>query len=197
MDLPSCMLPIGCPDLLSINLPCGGFWDLTAKFDELWRFHSSQSLLAVRDKRRVTQRGAWPKDNKCLHRLTPVVIRNSDDGAFVNVRQRHDRGLDFRTIDIEAAGDDHVFLSVHDVNVAVFIQIADIARMVPAMRADFRRGLGQLVVTVTNKGSAHDDLAALARRQNFARVIHDGKTDSRRRLATTRQAFRMHSGGSS
>ena len=123
-------------------------------------------------------------------------MRNTDDSALVNLRQRHDRGLDFGTVDIEAPGNDHVLLPVHDVDVAVFIQVADIPRMVPAMCADFRRRLRHLVIARANQGSADNDLSPLACWKNFAAVVHDGEMHRRGRLATTGQPFRMHSGGS-
>ena len=66
-------------------------------------------------------------------------------------------------IDIEPAGDDHVLFAVHDIDVAVFVRLADIAGVEPAV-LELVCGFLRIVPVALHDGRAlDDDFAGLAR----------------------------------
>src|SRR5271170_4065856 len=134
--------PIRRAERLSVRLACGSFRNLWPELDGLGRFYAAKLCLAVREHRILGQRFAIPQHHDSLDRFAPSVMRNPDHRALVDLRQSHDSGFDLRAIHIEAASDDHVFLSVDDVDVSVFVDIADVARVMPAVRPYLRGRLG-------------------------------------------------------
>src|SRR5260370_19923340 len=72
------------------------------------------------------RRRAALEDHAGLDRLAPVSVGDADYGRLDHGRVRVEYALDFRRIDIEAADDNHVFLSQHNVGVAVLIHARDV-----------------------------------------------------------------------
>src|SRR5689334_2324114 len=56
--------------------------------------------------------------------LAPLLVRQADNGAVLNGRMGQQGLLHLGRVDVEAAGDDHVFGPVDDEQVAVLIQVA-------------------------------------------------------------------------
>ena len=81
--------------------------------------------------------------------------------------------FDLLGIDIYAAGYDHVVRSVVQEEVAVGIEVADIADREEVTQARLLGLLFCLVVLEGTPGHLHIDRAALARRQFFAVFVHD------------------------
>ena len=71
--------------------------------------------------------------------LAPLLVRQPDHRAVLDGRVRHQRLLDLGRVHVEAAGDDHVLGPVDDEQEAVVVEVADVAGVVPAVRATPRR----------------------------------------------------------
>src|ERR1035438_3817488 len=95
--------------------------------------------------------------------LAPFLVGQSDDRAVLHGRMGQQHLLDFGGVDVEAAGDDHVFGAVDDEQVIVVVEVADIPGVVPSVPGGFPGGLRVLVVARHDQRTAGDDLAALAR----------------------------------
>ena len=54
------------------------------------------------------------QDNKNLHRLSPIIVRNSDGNRLGDFRVFVEDLFNLARINAEAAGNDHVFLAIHD-----------------------------------------------------------------------------------
>lgn len=67
---------------------------------------------------------------------------NTDDGTLHHSRVLHQHVFDLPGKDVEAPGDDHVLLSIHDVQVACRIEVTDIAGMNPAIADGLRIACG-------------------------------------------------------
>src|SRR5438876_8651496 len=134
--------------------------------------------------------------HECFDSLPPGFVRYADYRALMDLRKRHDRGLDLGAVNIETARNDHVFLVVHDIDVSVFVQVTHVASVMPAVAADFSRALRHFVIATTDKRPANNDFANLASGKNSAVIIHAGKSHGRSRFAATGETFRMLSGGS-
>ena len=150
MHLSFGMFPEPGAHLLSIDFTGCGLGDLGRKFDRFWSLYSAQLLFAMGNNGCLARGYARTKHNECLDCLSPCVMWNANHRTLVNLRQRHHCRFHFGAVNIKSAGDDHVFLSVHDVDVTFFAQVTDITGVVLAVPADFRRGLRQLVIAATD-----------------------------------------------
>src|SRR5260370_673045 len=65
--------------------------------------------------------------NKSRHKLAPLRIRYSDHCRFADRGMAVDDSLDLAGVDIFSAGYDHVFQAILNIEVIVFILIADIS----------------------------------------------------------------------
>src|ERR1700689_1802524 len=133
--------------------------------------------------------------HNCLYRLAPFLVRHADDRALVNLRKRHHAGFYFRAVHIEASGNDHVFLSVDDVEVAVFIPVADVAGVMPSMSANFSSGLRKFVIATCHQRAARDNFAGGVSTQKTPFFIHYREGYTSRRPAATSQPLDMISAG--
>jgi hypothetical protein len=109
----------------------------------------------------------------CGDTLAPFAVGQADHRAVQHPGMLQQRLFDFRGVDVEPAGDDHVLGPVHDIEVVTGVEVADVAGMVPAVPCRLGRRDGILVVAGHDQGAADDDLAALARREQPALIIHD------------------------
>ena len=133
----------------------------------------------------------------CFYRFAPFVVRNADHSAFADFGQLHDGGFDFGAIDIEAAADDHVFLSVDYVEEAELVSITDVARVVPTEGANLFRSFGQLVIAEGDQRASGNDFSGLMWGQKVAFVVHHCEADGGAGASTTAQALAMITGGGS
>ncbi|OPY93201.1 MAG: hypothetical protein A4E73_00360 [Syntrophaceae bacterium PtaU1.Bin231] len=82
-----------------------------------------------------------------------------------------ERLVDVARIDVEAAGDDHVLLAVHDVEIAVRVHRGDVAGVAPAVAERVGRLLGPVLVPFHHLGPLDDEFAALAGRHVLHAVV--------------------------
>ena len=81
----------------------------------------------------VLGRGAArPQHDDRVHLLAPHRVRDADDGDLRDGGVGRDRVLDLDGVHVLAAGDDHVVQPVDEVDVAVGVDVADVAGVVPA-----------------------------------------------------------------
>ncbi len=69
------------------------------------------------------------ENDEYLHIFPSFRIRNSDGTRFLHLGVLVKYLINIPWVDIEAAGDNHVLLPVHDVKVSVLIHRSDIPRI--------------------------------------------------------------------
>ena len=113
--------------------------------------------------------------------LAPTLVGDAEDGRLEHGGVGVEGVLDLGAVDVLAAGDDHVLGPVDEVQVAVGVEVADVAGAVPLA---VEHGLGRLLGLVPVPGhhvrALDHDLADLAGRRPAAR--------RRRRCAGRRRA---------
>src|SRR6185436_11692931 len=116
--------------------------------------------------------------------LAELRVGNAEHGAVMHARYRMQRGLDLGRIDVDAARDHHVALAIADEDIAVGVDVTDIARGDEAVAIDLGT-LFRLVVIgeVRIAGDARIDFADLALRQFFAVVADEAQFGPRGNLA--------------
>src|ERR1017187_1484726 len=188
-----------CPKLFAhcfaIKLPGRSLGDFGHKFDRLRRLHSSKLHLTVSDDLTLRKGFAVVPDDERFDRLSPLVVGHADDGALLNLHRGHNAGLALGAVDIKATADNHVLLAIHDIHVAMLVDVSDIAGVMPAVAANFSSGLRQVVVAGSDQRAAGYDFSGLMRREDATGIVHDRKTNRCRRPPTTAQAFRTVAGG--
>ena len=117
-------------------------------------------------------------------RLAEFGVGNAEHRAIMHARQRVQRGFDLGRIDVDAARDHHVALAVADEDVAVLVDVTDIARGDEAVAIDLG-ALFRLVVIgeIRIAGDARIDFADLALRQFLPVVADKAQLRARRNLA--------------
>src|SRR6267378_4245723 len=103
-------------------------WQIGMNFDVLWHLVVGERGLELRADNSDIQRHPCLRFHHGHQRLTEFVVGNPEHRAVVYPGDRMQRGFDFSRIDVDAARDHHVALAVADEDIAVFIEIADIAR---------------------------------------------------------------------
>ena len=112
------------------------------------------------------------------------------------VRQQH--VLHVAGVDVEATPDDEVLDPVHDVEVAVGIEVADVAGVHPPLAHRQCGGLRVLPVALHHPGRPDAHLAGLTGRHRLAELVDDAQLDAGKRqphAAGTRCVVRVHGGG--
>src|SRR5262245_51660110 len=84
-----------------------------------------------------------------------------------------EHALDFAGGDVLAAADDEVLGAAGDVEIAVVVHPADVARVEPAAAHRLACLLAAAEVAGHNARALGDDLALLTRREDFALGVHD------------------------
>src|SRR5690606_39319411 len=82
-------------------------------------------------------------------------------------------GLDLLGIDVLPTADDHVLDPVHDGEIAVFVETADIAGVQPAVDDGLGGFLRPVQIAAHHRRSGDDDLTVLAGRQGRTVGAHD------------------------
>ena len=85
--------------------------------------------------------GAAPGHDHGVHLFAPALARDADDRALGDGRMLGEGVLDLGRIDVLAAGDDHVLDPVDDEDESVFVHVAAVAGMHPAVDDGARRFL--------------------------------------------------------
>ena len=120
--------------------------------------------------------------------LAPLLVLDRDHRDVADARIFANERFDVRRIHVEPAGDDHVLLAVDDVEVAVVVEPAHVARAQerPPVGMDpgcVARRLGLVVIAKHHRARAPDDLADLTARQDLAFVVDDLDLGPERRHA--------------
>jgi hypothetical protein len=76
----------------------------------------------------LRQAGARRLDDEQLDGLAGLVVGHADAGAFGHAGAGGGHGLDLVRVDVEARDDDHVLLAVDDLQEALVVEHADVAR---------------------------------------------------------------------
>jgi len=96
-------------------------------------------------------------------------------------------------VDIEAAGDDHVLRAVHDEQVALLSEVADVTGVMPNRTARLLGGLGNCGSSRASPTGATDhDFAAFALSSNRPSASHDRQSDQRRPACPRGKALLSH-----
>src|SRR5262249_17938094 len=107
------------------------------------------------------------------HAAAEPLVRHADDRGAGDTWAARERALDLLGIDVLAATDDHVVDAADHVELAVLVELAEIAGAVPSALDRLGVGIRPLPVAGDRPRARHagDDLARHARRQiDFDRV---------------------------
>src|SRR5580700_1844946 len=96
--------------------------------------------------------------------LTPLLVGRADHGQLGHGRVRGQGVLHFGAVYVLAAGDNHVFLPVDDVQEAVLVRTDQVTGVEPAATQRLGGGFRVLPVSGHDLRAAVDDLADLAGR---------------------------------
>src|SRR5690606_37440576 len=117
-------------------------------------------------------------------RFAVIRVRHADDGRFDDARERVERQLDFLGIDVVAAAEDQILGTSDDGEVAVRIQLTDVAGAEPAVGGEFlARLFGHAPVTGEHVRSLDLHHAGRADGQRRIRVVGDAKLHAGQRYA--------------
>ncbi len=129
------------------------------------------------------RRRALPDDDDGVDGLPPALVRQPEDRGFEHGRVLVERVLDLDRVHVLAAAHDHVLGPVDEEQVALVVQVAEVARPVPALVQGLGGGLRVLPVAGHHARTAHQHLADLARRDALVVGTDDGHLDAGDRLA--------------
>ena len=79
-------------------------------------------------------------------RLAEFFVWDAEDGAVMDPRQGEESRFDLRRINVNPAGNQHVVLAVAEKEVAVLIEIADVADRNEPVALDLEPPVGQTVI---------------------------------------------------
>src|SRR4029453_2754527 len=116
---------------------------------------------------------ALAQEHRGHRRLTPAGIRGPEDGDLHHGRVLDGHLLDVAGVDVHATRDDHVLFPIDQEQVAVLIDVPEIAGMQPPV--DDRPGgeVRTLVVAGHHERPPAEDLADMSRRHVAAVVVKD------------------------
>ena len=131
------------------------------------------------------RRSRRPHDRR-VHDLAPLLRRDPEHRDVIDLGMLLQRRLDLGGVDVHAAGDDHVGLTVADVQVALVVPVRDVAdRMEVAAAVRLVAGV-VLVVGVERGLGSHENLAGMVRSGTgdlVAVVVEQHDLDAGSRLA--------------
>ncbi len=102
-------------------------------------------------------------------------MRNADDSGLHHLGMFEKHLFDIPGINVEAAGDDHIFLAINDVEIAVFVHFCDIAGVQPPVGEGFRGGVGAVPITLHDLGALDQEFTGFTHRnvRDPVAKIHD------------------------
>src|SRR4030042_1892284 len=113
----------------------------------------------------LTSRIYGLENHKAFYLLAVNGVGDADDPGFQHLRMPVKNIFNFFGVDVFTATDDKVLLSLGEINVAVFVGVADISRVEPSVPNGGRGLLGLVPVALHNPGSFDNYLAYFAGRQ--------------------------------
>ena len=178
-DSPAARRPAASWPLLTLPVAeCGSVGD------ELHRrraLEAGQRPGGVRDDVVGRQPGAGAQHDQRLDRLAGVGVGDAEDGRLLDVGVRQQHLLDLARVDVEAADQDQLAPPVDQVQVAVLVEVGDVAGGEPAVGV---RALGAVgPVAGEDVGAADDDLARVALLDRAALLVDQPQLDARDRPA--------------
>ena len=128
--------------------------------------------------------------------LPELVVGNAEHGAVRHRRQLVQHGLDLSGIDVDAARDDHVDLPIAQVEVALLVEVADVAwGEQPVTVGGAALGLVAVIGEVgVSGGAAGDDLAGLPHSEDPSVLVDHLHLRALQRLAHRTRMFEPLSG---
>ena len=115
--------------------------------------------------------------------LAPALVGQPEDGDLAHRRVAHEDLLDLDRVDVLAAGDDHVLLAVDERDVAVVVDLAEVAGVEPAAAERVGRRRRQHPVAGEDVLAAHEQLADLADGDVAVVVVDEAGLDVQQRAA--------------
>jgi hypothetical protein len=140
---------------------------------------------AVLDDLALAERVARAGDDQRLRRLAPLRVGDADHRHLEDAGMTADDLLDLARVDVGAPADDHVLLAIGDEQIAILVEVADVAGVQPAAAQGLGRRLRLVPVALHHDVAAYHDLAELAGRARLVLVVDDAHAH-RRRLAPGR-----------
>ena len=92
------------------------------------------------------ERRTWLRLHHGHQSFAELSVGNAEHGAIVHARQGMQHRLDFGWVDVDAARDHHVALAITDEDVAVLVDVADIAGGDESLAVDLAALLRLVVV---------------------------------------------------
>ena len=108
-----------------------------------------------------------------MHRLAPLFMGYTDHCGHQHSRMAVECRLDLVGIDIESATDDHVFLTVDNVEETMLIDATHITRLPETVLELSGCLLGAAEIAQDNGPGAQPDLTGFAARHSCAIIVHD------------------------
>ena len=112
-------------------------------------------------------------------RLAEFLVRDAEDSAILHARHVDQHGLDLGRVDVDAARDHHVPGAVAEEQVAILVEVADVAAGHQAVAPDLAALFIEATINEVGKAFVPDvNLADLAGRQHGTRLVvyaHGGK----------------------
>ena len=99
------------------------------------------------------------QDDEGVHELAAVAVGHADDRGLEHVRVLLQHILDLARVDVEATDEDHLFLPSADEEVAVVVELANVAGVQPAVVKRLGRGRRQVPVAAHQLWAARQHLA--------------------------------------
>src|SRR5207244_3350445 len=110
--------------------------------------------------------------NGRIDAFAELIVGDAENRAVVNARTALKHGLDFRGIDIDPAGDDHVALAVVEKQIAVGIEVADVATGDQSVDLDGAAiVVTAVIVEIRISRRTREDFTTRARRQFTALLV--------------------------
>src|SRR5271170_6800256 len=104
---------------------------LGSNIDAARTFVTGDAVLAEGDNLDGIDAGAGFRDHEGVDGLAPLFAGDADHRALRHRRMLRDHVLDFHRIDVLAAGNDHVFDAVDQIDIAFLIHVAAVAGVHP------------------------------------------------------------------
>ena len=104
---------------------------------------------------------AFLEHHGCRYRLTPLLIGDAKHGSFQNFWVHVEHIFDFGRIHILSAGDNHVFFTVHNVDIPLGIDNCQVSGAKPSIRKCLFGFFLQVPVSGSDGVTAHPDFSNL------------------------------------
>jgi hypothetical protein len=112
--------------------------------------------------------------------LSPLLIRDPDSGSLKHHWVSIENILDLTKVNVLAAGDNQVFFAIHNEEIPILIEIADVAGVAPPASQCISGRLGIHPISLHHRRAAHHNLSPLASREGAIVIINDAILGIRR-----------------